>query len=327
MAGVSNPVLLTSTITSITTKEIISKYPGLKHVQYDTDSFSGMLQANEACFGKRAIPSYNFANAKVIVSLGADFLGTWLSPVEFARQYVRKRKINEKNPEMSKHYQFENFLSTTGGSADERFTHRPSENGAVALALYTALTDGASANSLSEKVKKGIEKVAADLKANMGAALVVSGSNDVHVQTIVNAINNTIQSYGSTLDWSSTLNYRQGIDKDLTDLIAQMDAGQVGALMIYGANPVYDHPAAEKFAAAIKKVKISISFTEKLDETSELCNYLVPTHHFLESWGDAEPRSGYTSFITNYSTVIQNKIFSDFIIKMEWQQYRLRNIF
>ena len=58
------------------------KIPGLKHVQYDADSFSGMLMANETTFGKKAIPSSNFANAKVIVSLGADFLGTWLNPVE-----------------------------------------------------------------------------------------------------------------------------------------------------------------------------------------------------------------------------------------------------
>src|SRR5436190_15863184 len=93
-------VLLTSTITSPTTKQIIteflSKYPGSKHVQCDAVSYSGMLQANEASFGNPAIPSYHFENAKVIVSLGADFLGTWLSPVEFARGYSAGRKIDEK---------------------------------------------------------------------------------------------------------------------------------------------------------------------------------------------------------------------------------------
>src|SRR5687767_15133441 len=123
-------VLLTSTINSPTTKEIISKYAGLKHVQYDADSFSGMLMANEATFGKRAIPSYNLANAKVIVSLGADFLGTWLNPVEFARQYSQKRKLKDGGSEMSRHLQFESFMSMTGANADERFTHRPSEAGA-----------------------------------------------------------------------------------------------------------------------------------------------------------------------------------------------------
>ena len=94
-------VLLTSTITSPTTLQIIAdilaKYPGSRHVQYDAVSYSGMLLANEACYGKKAIPSYHFENAKVIVSLGADFLGTWLSPVEFANQYAENRRIKEKN--------------------------------------------------------------------------------------------------------------------------------------------------------------------------------------------------------------------------------------
>src|SRR5438477_9213028 len=76
-----------------------------------------------------------------------------------------------------------------------------------------------------------------------------------------------------------------------------MQIGQVGALLIYGANPAYDYFDADRFKAAIKKVRLSISFSEKLDETSELCQYLVPNHHYLESWGDAEPKTGYTSFI------------------------------
>ncbi len=296
-AGVTNPVLLTSTITSVTTKEIISKYPGLKHVQYDADSFSGMLMANEATFGKRAIPSYNLANAKVIVSLGADFLGTWLNPVEFARQYSQKRKLKDGGSEMSRHLQFESFMSMTGANADERFTHRPSEAGAVASALLAAIAGNAATSSLSDKVKAGITKAAAELNANKGAAVVVCGSNDVNVQTIVNAINNAIDAYGSVIEWSTTLNFRQGVDKDMTDLIDQMNAGQVGAIMIYGANPSYNYHAADKFNAALAKVKTKISFNEYLDETTQQCNYVIPSHHFLESWGDAEPKTGYTSFI------------------------------
>ena len=297
MAGATNPVLLTSTLTSPTTKEIISKYAGLKHVQYDADSFSGMLMANEATFGKRAIPNYNFANAKVIVSLGADFLGTWLNPVEFARQYSQTRKLKDGGSEMSRHLQFESHMSPTGACADERFTHRPSEAGPVALALYASIVGNAATPALNDKAKAGIAKAAAELSANKGAALVVSGSNDVNVQTIVNAINSTIGAYGSTIDWSTTLNYRQGVDKDITDLIDQMNTGQVGALMIYGANPLYNYHAADKFKAAMAKVKTKISFNEYLDETSQACDFIVPSHHFLESWGDAEPKSGYISFI------------------------------
>jgi len=293
-------VLLTSTITSPTTKQIISeflaKYPGGKHVQYDAVSYSGMLESYGA--GNRSLPSYRFENAKVIVGLGADFLGTWLSPVEFARSYSVGRKINEKNPEMSKHYQFESFLTMTGACADERFTHRPSEAGVVALAIYAALGGNVVAPAIADaKLRQGISKVANDLKNANGAALVVSRSNDVNVQTIVNAINQQIGAYGKTIDWAQSVNYRQGIDKDMTDFVAMMQNGQVGALLIYGANPAYDYFDAERFKAALKKVKLTVSFSEKLDETTELCQYAIPNHHYLESWGDAEPKAGYISFI------------------------------
>jgi molybdopterin-containing oxidoreductase family iron-sulfur binding subunit len=302
LAAGGNIVLLTTTVNSPSTLQIITeflaKYPGSKHVQADPVSYSGMLLANEASGFGRKIPTYHFDAAKVIVSLGADFLGTWLSPVEFAKGYSAGRKIDEKNPSMSKHYQFEGYLSTTGANADERFTHRPSETGAVALALLAALDGAVTAPALEDaKLKAGIAKVAADLKAHAGEALVVAGSNDVNVQVIVNAINNAIGAYGKTIDWSTPVNYRQGIDKDLTDLVAQMEAGQVGTLMIYGANPAYTYHDAAKFTAALKKVKTSISFSERMDETTKLCGYVIPTHHYLESWGDAEAKTGYTSFI------------------------------
>lgn len=295
-------VLLTSTVISPSTKQIIggflAKYPNSRHVQTDAVSYSGMLLANEASGFGRSLPTYRFDAAKVIVSLGADFLGSWLNTVENAMGYGKGRKIDERNPQMSKHYQFEGHLSTTGASADERFTHRPSETGAVALALLAAIDGSVSAPAMADaKLKAGIAKVAADLKANNGAAMVVSGSNDVNVQTIVNAINNAIGAYGKTIDWSITSNYRQGIDKDLVDLVAQMEGGQVGAVLIVGANPAYTYFDAEKFKAALKKVKLSVSFGEKMDETTELCNYIIPTHHYLESWGDAEPKSGYVSFL------------------------------
>lgn len=295
-------VLLTETIISASSKQIISeflaKFPNSRHVQYDAVSYSGMLLANEASGFGRKLPNYKFESARVIVSLGADFLGTWLSPIEFNRGYSRGRKIDEKNPQMSKHYQFEGHLSMTGSNADERFTHRPSETGNVALALLAALGGSVAAPAIADaRLKNGINKVAADLKAHNGAALVICGSNDVNVQTIVNAINGAIGAYGTTIDWNIPVNYRQGIDKDMFDLVTQMDAGQVGALLVHGANPAYNYHDAAKFAAAMKKVKLSVSFSPRMDETTELCTYSIPDHHYLESWGDAEPKAGYTSFI------------------------------
>lgn len=289
-------VLLTSTIVSPTTKQIIAgflaKYPGSRHVQYDAVSYSGLIQAHG---GK--IPAHNFDSADLVVSLGADFLGTWLSPVEFARQYATRRKLDGDKKTMSKHYQFESFLSMTGSNADERITHRPSETGAVALALLAAVGGGAPAPSIDARLNTAIQKVANDLKSHRGAALVVCGSNDPNIQTVVREINRAVGAFGSTIDTGTTLNYRQGIDADMVSLVQQMNAGQVGALLIYGANPAYDYVDADSFKNGLKKVGLSISFNEKMDETTELCQYVIPNHHFLESWGDAEPRTGYVSFI------------------------------
>lgn len=293
-------VLLTSSITSPTTKQIISeflaKYPGSRHVQYDAVSYSGMILANQASYGRKAIPAYHFENAKIIVSLGADFLATWLSPVVFASQYAQNRRIDEEKPAMSKHFQFESHYSITGANADERYLHKPSETGAVALALLGALGGNASSN-ISGKVAEGIKKAAAELSANKGAALVVCGSNDTNIQIIVNAINEAIGAGGKTIDWSTLVNYRQGLDADMIALTDDLNAGNVGALLVYSANPAYSFFAADKFIAGVKKCPFTVSYSEKMDETTELCKYVVPSHHWLECWGDAELQTGFISVI------------------------------
>ena len=295
-------VLLTSTINSPTTLKVIddfkTKFPTSRHIQYDAVSYSGILLANEATYGKRGIPSYRFDNAKVIVSLGADFLGTWLSPVEFAYQYSKNRKISGEKPTMSQHIHFESTLSMTGSNADDRIIHKPSETGAVALALLQKLGGSMSAPSLSnDKLNKGIELAAAALNANKGAALVVCGSNDVNIQIIVNAINEAIGAGGKTIDWSVTSNYRAGIDADIAALVNDMNNGAIGALFVYGANPVYNYYDSKKFSDGLSKVGLTVSFNPTIDETTELCKYVIPSHNWLESWGDAELKSGYISLI------------------------------
>ncbi len=291
--------LLTSTVNSPSTQQIITeflaKYPGSRHVQYDAVSYSGMLLANEACYGKKAIPSYHFDNAKVIVSLGADFLGTWLSPTEFSKQYSQNRKVSGEKPELSRHIQFESMMSMTGSNADDRFVHKPSETGAVAAAILAAL-NGTASNLTDKRLNEGVKLAAEKLKAASGAALVVSGSNDVNVQVIVNAINEAVGANGKTINWAMVSNYRAGIDADMVKLVDDMNSGAIGAVLIHGVNPVYSYAESKKFADGLSKVA-SISLNGTMDETTELCKYVIPSHHWLESWGDAEPKTGYISLL------------------------------
>ncbi len=326
-------VILTGTILSPTTKEVISKfiarYPNAKHIQYDPVSYSGMLLANEACFGKRALPSYHFDKAQTVFSLGADFLGSWLTPAVFSTDYPRLRHISAKKPEMSKHYQVEGMMSMTGLNADERATCKPSEYGKVATALYNAVTTGAAPALSSKKLNTLVSAAAADLKK--GGGMVVCGSNDQNVQTIINAINSAIGAYGSTIDWSSVSNYKQGIDADMVALTQAMNAGQVGGLIVHGVNPVYDYFDSKAFAEGMKKVKTTVSFNDRMDETTQRCAFAVPDHHWLESWGDAEPQSGFYSFMQpTIAPLFKTRAFQDSLMKWSgetqtyhdfWQQY------
>ncbi|HEX6914509.1 MAG TPA: TAT-variant-translocated molybdopterin oxidoreductase [Chitinophagaceae bacterium] len=298
-AGGKAVVILTSSVTSPSTKDIINqflaKYPGSRHVTYDAVSCSGMLLANEQTGHGRKLPSYRFDRAQTIVSLAADFLGNWLSPVEFNKQYAKGRKIDEKNPVMSKHFQFEPVMSMTGANADERYLCLPSQLGMVAAALLGAVSGQGGVAIADKALADGIARAAAELKK--GGGLVVCGSNDVNVQVIVNAINAAIGANGTTIDWSVPVNYRQGIDNDMATLVADMKAGTVGALLVHGANPAYSWVDAAGFTDAIKNVPVTVSFNPKMDETAKLCKYIIPDHHYLESWGDAEPKAGHYSFI------------------------------
>ncbi len=282
---VSNTVLSPSTKAAI--DKFKAKYPTTIHVQYDSISNYGILKANKESFGAAIIPSYDFSKAKVIVSIGADFLGTWLSPIEFSKQFAVNRDVTEDKRDMSRLYQFESNLSLTGANADYRSMIKPSQEGLVVAQIYNILA-GNGVSSI-DKITH-LEKAVAELKANQGKALVVCGSNDKSVQLVVNAINNLLGSYGTTILPSAPVNFRQGNDEEMATLIADVQASKVDGVIFYNCNPVYDHPKGDALAAALKNVSLTVSTSTTPDETASASAYLTPDHHYLESWNDAEPK-------------------------------------
>ncbi len=299
--------IVTGTILSPTAKraleEFVAKYPNASVVVYDAVSAAAMLQANETCFGKRLIPNYKFDKADVIVSFGADFLGTWISPVEYARQYASRRKIKDvKGATMSRHIQVESAMTLTGSNADNRILVKPSEIGAAIATLYNAIARKAgnptvSAPKPNDKAAAALEKVAEELWAARGKALVVCGTNNVGEHTLINAINAMLDSYGNTMTFANASLQRQGNDLDVQNLIRDMQAGNVDALFVWGANPAYELPNADAFVEGMSKVGLKVSFSGMPNETAVLCDWVAPAHHYLESWGDAEPKVGFYSLM------------------------------
>jgi len=292
--------IVTHTIISPSTKAVLAeftkKYPNTKIVTYDAISAYGILKANEKSFGVYALPTYDFSKAETIVGINADFLGSWLNSIEYAPQYTKGRKLNKDKKQMSRHYQFESGMSLTGANADYRVAIRPSQEGLVVAQLYNEIVGGLSVPAISDKaIADKIKKAADDLKAQKGKALVVCGSNDVNVQILVNAINNALESYGNTIDLSHPNYTRQGNDEEMNKFVDDLKGGNVGAVIFYGTNPVYNHPRGKEIADSLKGINLSISFADRADETAKLCKFITPDTNFLESWGDAMPCVGHYS--------------------------------
>ena len=286
--------IVSSTILSPTTRKAIAefsaKYANAEHIMYDAVSASALTKANAASFGKAIIPFYDFSKANIIVSFGADFLGTWISPITFAKQFGKGRKLSKDKKTMSRLFAFESNLSLTGSNADYRAPIKPSQEGLFVAELYNRLT---SARINTTAVKNDIlDRAVNDLLLNKGKSLVVSGSNDVNVQILVNEINLALGNYGSTINLNKAVNYRLGDDSKMNQFVDELKAGKVAGVLFYGANPVYDHVRGAEIKAALKTTKLSVSFADRADETASEVEFITPDHHYLESWNDAEPVSG-----------------------------------
>ncbi len=302
-------VLLTGTIHSPSTRAIIDEflrtYPLAEHLSYEPVSLTAIRRAHEKTHGKALIPAYRFDRTRVIVSFDADFLGTWLSPVEFTRQYAsqRARLLEERKPLL--HVQLEARVSLTGSNADKRMIISPDQQKAYLLWLSKLLAQkagqttwlGTLANQQglegvqSEHLRE-LEKLADILWAHRGKSLVLSSASDENSQVVVNFINQLLGNYHRTILLSHASQQNQSDDLAIKHLLDEMKGGQVGALLIYGCNPAFTLPEELNFMEALKGVEVTVDFNQFDDETTELVQYLCPDHHYIETWNDAEPQVG-----------------------------------
>lgn len=267
-----------------------------KHIQYDAVSYAAMRAANKASFGLEQrdgngiIPSYDFSKAQTIVSIGADFLGSWLLPTQFAGQYAETR-----NPDaewMSKHFQFESLMSMTGSNADVRAMVKPSEYANVLAAIAKGV--GASVSGVStkldEKAQKAVNNAVKALKHSKKNSLVVCGSNNTALQILTNKINDKLGAYNETINVNEAINMFQSHDAKMNKFVSDTVNGKgPDAVIFLGTNPVYTHPNGAKLGKALKNIKHKISMSSHADETANLCDVIVPDHHALEAWMDYNP--------------------------------------
>ena len=284
-------VLLTQTFASPSTKKLIAdfraKYNNVRHVVYDSISESKALDAYESKYGLRGFANYDFSKSKVIVSIGADFLGDWQGggfDVSYAKGRIPKKG------KMSRHIQFESNMTLSGANSDLRIPLKYDEQKLVILEIYNSLFGNKikidSNLSISDKLRKAIDATIEEIKSNKKGSVVISGIQDENYQNLILQINEKLSS--NSFNPSKTILTRNGNDEEVTQLISDMNQGMIGALIMCGVNPAYTLSNSEEFIKSLKSLEMSICFSMKNDETANHSKYVAASNHYLESWCDYE---------------------------------------
>jgi len=293
---VSNTVISPSLKAAINELSVSLGEGKLEHIQYDSASYAGMRAANKESFNLTVegtengiIPNYDFSKAKTIVSVGADFLSSWLLPTQFSHQFGATR--NPDGAWMSKFYMFESTMSITGSNADYRGLIKPSEQASVLayiLKAFGVATDVSTA--INGKAQKVADLAIADLKASKAESLVVAGSNNKAVQVLVNKLNEVLGAYTTTINVNDSINLYSGDDAKVNAFVADVINGKASDAVIFlDTNPVYSLPNGTEFGNALAKVKTTIAISQFADETASKSKYIVPSLHALEGWNDYQP--------------------------------------
>lgn len=309
-------VLLTNTLASPSTEkligEFIAKNPNAKHVVYDAVSSSEALDAFESVYGQRALVDYDFSKASLIVSVGADFLGDWQGG-GYDSGYAQGRI--PQNGKMSRHFQFESNMTLSGAAADKRVPMTLAAQKQALVQIYNIIAGASVPVALEGNFKAEVVKAAQQLKAAGSKGVLVSGIEDKNAQLLVLAINQILAS--EAFNTAGARQIRKGSNAVVAQLIKDLNAGSVHTLIMSGVNPVYTLADSASFVAGLKKVKTSVAFSLKEDETASIVSIAAPAPHYLESWGDLELTSGtYSLTQPTIRPIFDTKQFQDVLLSV-----------
>ena len=279
------------------------------HFVYEAIAPSVVRAANKKSYGVE-MPRFNIHKAKVVLSFGADFLGAWVSPVNFSQQYAQFRKgVNGQRGVL---IQVESKMSITGANADRWLAVRPGTEGILALgiinALGTATGDVAAAvrGYDKERVSKDtgvspeqIDKIVTLLKERTPSLVLVGTAAEGYAHgsqnaAAINLLNQVLGNVGKTVEGAAIVPFPQmapatGNTAALNKLNEGLNAGKYKVLFSYAANPVFTAPGAMKFKDNMAKAGFKVVFAHYMDETAMQADLVLPLDSALEDWGTQVP--------------------------------------
>lgn len=278
--------------------------------------------ANKKLFGEEQLPYYDIGNSDYLLSFGADFLGHWLSPVHHGLGFGNSRG---REGARGRTVQIEPKMSISGAAADEWIPAKPGSEGVLALGIahqivaggayngadidvWSAALDGYTADNVVEQTRVPAETFAriADQFVQAEHALAIGGgaagtySNGADTLVAVNALNylagNIGRSGGVVFNpdpaSGGSANQHHATYQSMQSLAESARQGDIGVLIINNTNPVFTMPGAADFKKALASIPLIVSLSSFMDETTAMADVILPSHTYLESWGDDMPQPG-----------------------------------
>jgi molybdopterin-containing oxidoreductase family iron-sulfur binding subunit len=267
----------------------------------------------------------DLSQADIVVSLDCDFLGNESNNGNNSAGWASRRRLEglPADATMSRIYQIEPTLTTTGIGSDERIALRSSRIPAVAWAIAKrfgiqgGVEDSKLAGELKDSVNRSFtshqgdheevvitdadifDKMIDDLKSHRGRCVILAGTGQPpEVHALAAALNEKLGNVGRTVSYRPSSQTVTRVEA-LTSLVRDMNAGKVKTLVIFNGNPVYDAPADMEFAKALSKVDKVVYVGTSLNETTDTgdCEWVLPGVHYLEAWGDTTATDGTISIV------------------------------
>ena len=300
-----------------------------RQITYEPFGYEALRKASQLCFSQSSLPTYDIAKARFLLSFGADFLETWLSPVGYAKAFghMHSAANAQAAKQAGRFVQVEPRLSLTGANADEWIAIKPGREAFLALGMARLIVENSPTASISapEYSVQEKEQLATLLKPYtpehvaelteisvetirrlaqeftrqspslaIGGGVAASSREETASLIAVHLLNYVAGNIGQTVHFNppSSPTSQTNSYSALLALIQEMKRGEVPLLLLANTNPAFSLPPSAGFAAALAKVPFVVSFSSFLDETTEYAHLVLPDHTPLESWGDAFPAAG-----------------------------------
>ena len=305
---------------------------GAQHAAFEALEETNLREAVKRVFGQDRIPAFDIERTRYILSFGADFLGTWLSPIHYSRQYGEFRQGSGR--ERGTLVQIEPRMSLTAANADEWVPVKPGAEGLLALSIASVIIDDnlgdrTASDALASAIgtagmqrirpdsvaaavgvsPERIRAIAHDFAGHQPGLALAGGPAGAQTNGLFNLaaayslnvlVGNVGKDGGVKFNPAPVLDRLSGAAQatsfqEWQSLSQRMSQGGVSVAMVHGANPAYGLPAAAGFRAALANVPFVVSFSSFMDETTAMADLVLPVHTALEDWGDdvAEPGPGY----------------------------------